>query len=166
MYICIYIYIYIYLYTWICIWTLTGNSYQVNIITISVHILTVLCIYICMYIYTYVYIYRIYKWTLTWNRIRCTSSLFYIYISINIFTQLNIHYFKHFINAYSKSIYSFFFIQKISIIIAAVCNFVLLAIVITVVVHRKDVQIRMFNYQHIIYFCSAAALFCWNLGIS
>jgi hypothetical protein len=53
--------------------------------------------------------------------------------------------------------------QTISIIIAAVCSFVLLAIVITVIVHRKDVEIRMFNYLHISYFCSAAAIFCWNL---
>jgi hypothetical protein len=53
--------------------------------------------------------------------------------------------------------------QKIAIIIVSVCTFVLLTIMVTVFIHRKDVAIRMFHYLHIISFCLAAVIFSWAL---
>jgi hypothetical protein len=49
-----------------------------------------------------------------------------------------------------------------SVIVAALMNLILLAIIITVYIHRTDVEIRMFHYMHIILFCLMAMAFCWG----
>lgn len=47
-------------------------------------------------------------------------------------------------------------------IVAGVFSFVLLAIIITIYIHRSDVEIRMFHYIHIILLCFCAIVFCWG----
>jgi hypothetical protein len=49
-----------------------------------------------------------------------------------------------------------------SVIVAAILSVVLLAIIITIFIHRTDVEIRMFHYMHIILFCICAIAFCWG----
>lgn len=54
--------------------------------------------------------------------------------------------------------------QTASIIIAAMCTFILLTIMVTIVVHRMDIGIRMFHYLHCLSFCLAAAVFTWAVA--
>jgi hypothetical protein len=48
-----------------------------------------------------------------------------------------------------------------SVITAGIMNILLLSIIVTVFIHRRDVEIRMFHYLHITLFCVCAMVFCW-----
>eukprot|EP00596_Hydrurales_sp_CCMP1899_P000224 CAMPEP_0119053544 /NCGR_PEP_ID=MMETSP1177-20130426/74495_1 /TAXON_ID=2985 /ORGANISM="Ochromonas sp, Strain CCMP1899" /LENGTH=1024 /DNA_ID=CAMNT_0007033523 /DNA_START=272 /DNA_END=3346 /DNA_ORIENTATION=- len=49
-----------------------------------------------------------------------------------------------------------------SVAVAGVLNVILIAIIITVYIHRNDVEIRMLHYMHIILLCLMAMAFCWG----
>lgn len=47
--------------------------------------------------------------------------------------------------------------------IAAMCTFILLIIIITVIVNRSDIEIRMLHYRHMTLMCLAAMSICWSV---
>jgi hypothetical protein len=57
-------------------------------------------------------------------------------------------------------------LSKTGFLIAIICSFILVLIVVTVYIHRRDTQIRIFNSTHIIMFCSATAIFNWSIVLT
>jgi hypothetical protein len=152
IYVCIYIYMYIYIHIYIhpdsgTYWYGDSRFYISNAhLGWWVYICICVCIcniyvYICMSVYLYIYI--------------------YIYIYINTCkVYINITYTSLY-RKYTWSLSGTFYKGR-SIIISGIFNIVLASLIITVYIHRKDVEIRMFHYLHISLICLSTMVFCWG----
>ena len=55
--------------------------------------------------------------------------------------------------------------EKSAIAIAAACSFILLTIIITCIVNRKDGEIKMVHYLHVTVYCLCAICVCWSSAL-
>jgi hypothetical protein len=158
-------------------------------ICIYIYIYTYVCIYTCIYIYIYIYIQIVGPIDMethafiypmpTWDD-GCIYAyvcvyVIYMYIYVCQFTYIYIYIYmyintcKVYINITYTSLYRKYtwslsgtFYKGRSIIISGIFNIVLASLIITVYIHRKDVEIRMFHYLHISLICLSTMVFCWG----
>jgi len=55
--------------------------------------------------------------------------------------------------------------KQSAIIIAGACSLLLLVMIITVYIHRKDLEIKMLHYFHIIVICACSMCVCWSSAL-